>query len=269
MEYANLKSEPQLKFKEHSKCPPHDWPQKGTIVFKSVKLRYVEGGKLVLNDLNLSIYAKEKIGIVGRTGAGKSSIAQVLFRLVDFQGIVEIDGVDTQTVELYDLRRKISIIPQDPVLFAGTMRSNLDPFGNKSDDILWQALKSVQLKEMINKLLVAGLESKISDGGANFSMGQRQLICLARALLCENRILVLDEATANVDPETDQLIQSTIRTRFANCTVLTIAHRLNTVMDCDRILVMDASQCVKFGSPEELLAKEGGIFKSLVEQAGV
>lgn len=266
MEYANLKSEPPLTT-EPKYRPYAGWPDKGSVQFKAVNLRYAEVGDLILKDLNVLIQPQEKVGIVGRTGAGKSSIIQALFRLAYIDGTIEIDGIDTKTLGLHDLRSKISIIPQDPVLFAGTLRSNLDPFNKRTDEDMWMALGSVELKDIVRNTMVGGLDCKITDGGSNFSMGQRQLICLARAILCNNRILILDEATANVDPETDQLIQTTIRNNFGECTVLTIAHRLHTVMDSDKVLVMDAGRVVEFGHPYELIQKSG-TFKSLIDQTG-
>ncbi|XP_035901949.1 multidrug resistance-associated protein 4 [Anopheles stephensi] len=266
-EYTNLPSEPPLETAPKHR-PQRNWPEFGTIRFTNVDLRYTEDGERVLKDLNFTIRSNEKVGIVGRTGAGKSSLIQALFRLAPFEGNIEIDDIDTKTLGLRDLRNKISIIPQDPILFSGTLRSNLDPFDQRKDDELWNALDEVELKEAVSSL-AGGLECRMSDGGSNFSMGQRQLVCLARAILRNNKILVLDEATANVDPETDKLIQTTIRTKFAHCTVLTIAHRLHTVMDSDRVLVMDAGRVVEFGHPHELLHGPIGYLRRLVDQTGV
>ncbi|XP_058060768.1 uncharacterized protein LOC131211356 [Anopheles bellator] len=266
-EYTNLPSEPPLETAPKYR-PPRNWPEHGTVRFTNVDLRYSEDGERVLKDLNFVIRPCEKVGIVGRTGAGKSSLIQALFRLAPFEGSIEVDDIDTKTLGLRDLRSKISIIPQDPILFSGTLRSNLDPFEERKDDELWSALDQVELKEAVSSL-AGGLECRMSDGGSNFSMGQRQLVCLARAILRNNKILVLDEATANVDPETDKLIQTTIRSKFAHCTVLTIAHRLHTVMDSDRVLVMDAGRVVEFGHPHELLHGPIGYLRRLVDQTGV
>ncbi|XP_053685732.1 ATP-binding cassette sub-family C member 4 [Sabethes cyaneus] len=266
-EYTNLPPEPPLETAPKYR-PQKSWPEEGVIKFINVDLSYSDDGEKVLKDLSFAIQSNEKIGIVGRTGAGKSSLIQALFRLAPYDGTIEIDGINTKTLGLKDLRSKISIIPQDPILFYGTLRSNLDPFEEKSDEELWSALDQVELKEAVSSF-TGGLECKMSDGGSNFSMGQRQLVCLARAILRRNKILVLDEATANVDPETDKLIQTTIRTKFADCTVLTIAHRLHTVMDSDRVLVMDAGRVVEFGHPYKLLHGGGGYLRRLVEQTGV
>lgn len=204
--------------------------------------------------------------MVGRTGAGKSSIIQSLFRLAENEGQIFIDGIDIGVIGLHDLRKKISIIPQEPVLFSGSLRFNLDPFEERSDAELWRALDQVELMTVVTAM-PGGLDGKVLDGGSNFSVGQRQLLCLARAILRNNKILILDEATANVDSETDNLIQETIRQQFADCTVITIAHRLNTVMDSDRVLVVDAGEVVEYDHPFALI-KAGGFFKQLLDQTG-
>ncbi|XP_029718005.2 ATP-binding cassette sub-family C member 4-like [Aedes albopictus] len=261
---------------------PKNWPTMGGIEFRSVTLRYGPHAEPVLKDLSFTIRAKERIGIVGRTGAGKSSIIQALFRLAPIDcgvsskddttttevGTIRIDGIDTGSVPLRHLRAAISIIPQEPVIFSGSVRSNLDPFGAGDDGRLWAALEQVNLKDVVANC-VGGLDAKMVEGGANFSVGQRQLICLARAILRDSRILILDEATASVDPETDRLIQSTIRNQFRECTILTIAHRLHTIMDSDRVLVMDAGRLVEFDSPSNLLRLPGGYFRKLFDETGM
>jgi ATP-binding cassette subfamily C (CFTR/MRP) protein 4 len=233
------------------------------VTFSSVSMRYSLDKPLVLQEVNLMVQSGEKLGIVGRTGAGKSSLISALFRLYDFEGTIFIDGIDTKAVPLHTLRSKIAIIPQEPILFLGTLRRNFDPFDEYDDSHLWNALEDVELKDFVSTL-PSGLESEISEGGANFSVGQRQLLCLVRAILKNARIVALDEATASVDLETDEMIQRTIRRKFRNSTVLTIAHRTNTVMDSDKIVVMDSGNLVEFGNIEDLLQKPDGYFSGFV-----
>lgn len=198
-----------------------------------------------------------------RTGAGKSSIINALFRLSYIDGRILIDGIDTSEINLESLRSKISIIPQDPVLFSHSIRYNLDPFDVYEDDQIWRALEAVELKTAIN-----GLQFMVTESGSNFSVGQRQLICLARAILRNNKVLLLDEATANIDQKTDALIQKTIREKFADCTVLTIAHRLHTIMDSDMVLVMENGYAKEYDIPYKLLQQPFGLFRDLVGNLG-
>ncbi|XP_071321050.1 ATP-binding cassette sub-family C member 4-like [Trachinotus anak] len=264
VEYTELETEAPW---ETQKRPPPDWPRKGLVTFDRVSFSYSGDGPLVLHDLKAMFRPKEKVGIVGRTGAGKSSLVSALFRLAEPQGKIYIDGVLTSEIGLHDLRQKMSIIPQDPVLFTGSMRKNLDPFNQHTDEELWSALQEVQLKSVVEEL-PGKLETVLAESGSNFSVGQRQLVCLARAVLRKNRILIIDEATANVDPRTDELIQRTIRDKFRECTVLTIAHRLNTIIDSDRILVLDAGRIHAYDEPYTLLQDPDGIFYKMVQQTG-
>lgn len=189
-----------------------------------------------------------------------------LFRLAPVEGSIKVDNIDTKNLSLEALRRNISIIPQDPVLFSGTLRYNLDPFEEYPDDALYKAIEDVELKDPAN--VINRLENRVMDRGANYSVGQRQLICLARAIIRNNKILMLDEATANVDPQTDALIQKTIRKKFADCTVITVAHRLNTIMDSDKVLVMDAGRVIEFDHPHILLQNKNGAFNKMVAETG-
>ncbi|XP_049919634.1 ATP-binding cassette sub-family C member 4-like isoform X3 [Epinephelus moara] len=264
VEYTELESEAPWKTQ---KRPPPDWPSKGLVTFDKVNFSYSGDGRPVLKDISATFQPNEKVGIVGRTGAGKSSLVSALFRLAEPQGKIYIDGVVTSEIGLHDLRQRMSIIPQDPVLFTDTVRKNLDPFKQHTDEDLWKALEEVQLKSVVEEL-PGKLETVLAESGSNFSVGQRQLVCLARAILRKNRILVIDEATANVDPRTDELIQKTIREKFSECTVLTIAHRLNTIIDSDRILVLDSGTIQEFDRPFSLLQnKEGALYK-MVQQMG-
>ncbi|MCI4375884.1 hypothetical protein PGIGA_G00114740 [Pangasianodon gigas] len=247
---------------------PLAWPQTGTIEFQDYGLQYRKGLEFALKGISLHIQEKEKIGIVGRTGAGKSSLALGIFRILEAaKGEIYIDGVNIAKLGLHDLRSRITIIPQDPVLFSGSLRMNLDPFDAYSDEEVWSALELAHLKHF-----VSGLPDKLnyecSEGGENLSLGQRQLVCLARALLRKTKILVLDEATAAVDLETDTLIQSTIRSQFEDCTVLTIAHRLNTIMDYTKVLVMDKGHIMEMDSPANLISQRGQFYR-MCREAGL
>ncbi|KAF9436471.1 hypothetical protein BGZ76_003902 [Entomortierella beljakovae] len=308
VEYTDMKTEAP----DHTDAYiPPNWPSHGRIQFKHYSTRYREGLDLVLKDISLEILPGERVGIVGRTGAGKSSLTLALFRILETAnsywakasdntgrgsevsildgrsrdedededslasltgqdgegGSIEIDGIDISTIGLEDLRKSLAIIPQEPTLFAGTLRMNLDPFLEMQDADLWGALERSHLKAYIQSL-PGGLSYEVSQNGENFSVGQRSLICLARALLRKTKILIMDEATAAVDVETDELIQRTIRQEFKDRTVLTIAHRIKTVMDSDKILVLEKGRVQEFDSPNHLLKNKDSLFFKLAEQAG-
>ncbi|KAK4493262.1 hypothetical protein RD792_017859, partial [Penstemon davidsonii] len=248
--------------------PPSGWPTSGSIKFEDVFLRYRPGLPAVLRGLSFVISPDQKVGIVGRTGAGKSSMLNALFRIVELErGRILIDGFDVAKFGLTDLRKVLSIIPQSPVLFSGSVRFNLDPFGEHNDPDLWEALERAHLKDVIRRSAL-GLDAEVFEGGENFSVGQRQLLSLARALLRRSKILVLDEATAAVDVRTDALIQKTIREEFKYCTMLTIAHRLNTIIDSDQILLLDSGQVIEYDTPDNLLENEESEFSKMVQSTG-
>ncbi|KAG0273442.1 hypothetical protein BGZ95_010750 [Linnemannia exigua] len=298
-EYANKNPEAPV---ETDVVLPENWPQNGLVEFRNYSTRYREGLDLVIKNISFTVQPAEKVGIVGRTGAGKSSLTLALFRIIEAAnshwakashngadqdadptkteiadltavnveedgGSIWIDGVDISTVGLQYLRQHLAIIPQDPTLFVGTVRENLDPFDELEDAQLWEALERAHLKDHISSL-AGGLSFKVSQNGDNFSVGQRSLICLARALLRKTKILVLDEATAAVDVETDELIQRTIREEFKDRTILTIAHRIKTVMDSDKILVLEKGRVQEFEAPAMLLQRPDSLFFSLAQQAG-
>ncbi|KAH8403128.1 hypothetical protein KR222_005772 [Zaprionus bogoriensis] len=267
-EYSETKQEAPWALEEDKK-KPRNWPAQGRVEFQNFQVRYREGLDLVLRGVSFNITGGEKVGIVGRTGAGKSSLTLALFRIIESAGgKILIDGIDISTLGLHMLRSRLTIIPQDPVLFSGSLRSNLDPFEIKTDDEIWAALELSHLKDFA-KTLTAGLNHEISEGGENLSVGQRQLVCLARALLRKTKVLVLDEATAAVDLETDDLIQKTIRSQFKECTVLTIAHRLNTIMDSDKVIVLDKGMITEFASPNDLLQNPKSAFYSMAKDANL
>lgn len=246
-----------------------EWPQEGIVEFINFQVRYREGLDLVLRGINFTAKSQEKVGIVGRTGAGKSSLTLALFRIIESAGgKIVIDGIDISEIGLHSLRSRLTIIPQDPVLFSGSLRMNIDPFNSYPDDAIWRSLEQSHLKSYV-KGLPDGLEFKVTEGGENLSVGQRQLVCLARALLRKTKVLILDEATAAIDIETDELIQKTIRTEFDDCTILTIAHRLNTIMDSDRIIVLDQGMIAEFDTPHNLMSNTNSIFYGMAKNAGL
>ncbi|XP_050718620.1 ATP-binding cassette sub-family C member 5-like isoform X20 [Eriocheir sinensis] len=250
-----------------SNRPDASWPKHGRISFKKVQMKYRHDTPLVLKGITFHIDSMEKIGVVGRTGSGKSSLGTALFRLVELSaGYIRIDGIDISTVGLEDLRSRLSIIPQDPVLFIGTVRYNLDPFESHTDEEIWLALEQTYMKDRISTLEL-GLSSPVVENGENFSVGERQLLCMARVLLRNSKILFLDEATAAIDTETDNKIQQTLKNAFKQCTMITIAHRLNTVMSCSRIMVLDDGKVTEFDTPRTLLANPDSMFAKMVAKS--
>lgn len=264
VQYTQLEPEADLIVEPRPKAA---WPADGAISFCNLSLRYRDGLPLVLRNITCHIRAREKIGVVGRTGAGKSSLMNALFRMTEAaSGSITIDGINIAHIGLEDLRSRLAIIPQDPTLFAGTVRSNLDPFGLYTDESLWRALANVYLREQVESM-GKGLESPVTEFGENLSVGSRQLMCLARALLRNPRILVMDEATASIDYKSDEKIQRTIREQFQHATVLTIAHRIATIADSDRVMVLDFGKLIEFDTPANLLRNPNSLFASLSEKS--
>ena len=260
--------EPDFNKKGDSVVDP-SWPMEGELEFRDVKMRYRPRLPLALDGLSFRVEAGQHCGVVGRTGAGKSTLATALFRLVEIEsGKITVDNVDLSKLGLSDIRGRpngIAIIPQDPFLFAGTLRECLDPFGISSDEKLLDALASVRMLGTGRGMEY--LDSRVEEGGANYSVGERSLLVLARAILAKPKLLLMDEATANIDGETDSFIQKMLRTRFQSTTLLTIAHRLDTIMDYDKIIVMADGKLAEFGSPVELI-EENGLFRELVDATG-
>ncbi|KAI8011762.1 ABC transporter C family member 14 [Camellia lanceoleosa] len=247
-------------------CLPYpNWPICGDIEIKNLQVRYRPNTPLVIKGITLNIHGGEKVGIVGRTGSGKSTLIQVFFRLVEPSGgKIIIDGVDICKLGLHDLRSQFGIIPQDPVLFEGTVRSNIDPIGLYSDTEIWKSLERCQLKDVV-AAKPEKLDASVVDGGDNWSVGQRQLLCLGRVMLKHSKILFMDEATASVDSQTDAVIQKIIREDFVSCTIISIAHRIPTVMDCDKVMVMDAGWAREYEAPSQLLERPS-LFGALVQE---
>jgi ATP-binding cassette subfamily C (CFTR/MRP) protein 1 len=268
--YHYTKNIPNEGLPEEKETDP-SWPTHGKIRFQNAVLRYRPDLPAVLRGVDFTIKPGEHVGVVGRTGAGKTSIMMALYRLYELTaGRIQIDDVDISRVTLENLRNHLSIIPQEPILFQGTIRSNLDPFNEYDDHQVWKALEKSHMKEFIESDRLGSLQllNQVNEGGENLSVGQRQLLCLARALLRQSKILVLDEATASVDLETDALIQQTIRVEFKHCTRLTIAHRINTIIDSDKLLVMDKGEVVEFDTPKKLIQRPNGVFASMVQGTG-
>ncbi|TPX36897.1 hypothetical protein SeMB42_g06983 [Synchytrium endobioticum] len=270
LELTELASEPQPSTDDLK--PSWDWPQAGHILLKDLRLTYPNADVEVLKGISAELQPGSKVGIVGRTGAGKSSVLQALFRLVEPNAdSIIIDGLSVTKMSLVDLRSRISIIPQEPFCFKGTLRFNLDPFNQVDDLRLWQALEAVELKKTVEEL-PGKLDEPVSENGSNFSVGERQLIALTRAILRNSRIIVMDEATSNIDLYTDNLIQSAIRRKgglFSRSTVITIAHRIGTIIDFDQLMVLDAGRLVEFGKPIDLLRqREHSWFGRMVTEMG-
>lgn len=275
---------PQERTPPVGTTPDPSWPTSGALTFHNVTMRYREGLPLALTGLSFSLRSGQRCGIVGRTGAGKSSIALALFRLVEIEpsGSITLDGTNLATLSLADLRGRpngLCIIPQDPILFAGSLRECLDPFGEKSDTEVYEALRAVRIGNACERTMEEVLLDRVEEGGSNYSVGERQLVCLARAILATPKVLVLDEATASVDSETDAFIQHMLRTRFEGTTLLTVAHRLHTIIDYDVILVLQDGKAAEFGTPRELLEGNGngtkdgnggtgGLFSDLIDATG-
>ena len=249
MTYTKLESEPGYKVK---RFPPDHWPSEGNITFQNVSLIYYPGGPQVLKRINLNIKAGAKVGVAGRTGAGKSSFVAALMRMPDVEGEIAMDGIRIKEINIQEARRCISVLGQSPVLFSGSLRKNLDLWEQFQDVDLWRALEVVQLKELVESF-EGQLDHELLEHGANVSEGERQLVCLARVLLQRTKIVILDEPTSNVDPETEKTIWNVVRDKLKDSTVITIAHRLNTIKDCDMILVLKNGQVGEFDSIDSLM----------------
>ncbi|WCJ26435.1 ABC transporter C family member 10 [Euphorbia peplus] len=246
--------------------PDPNWPAVGKVEICNLKVRYRSTAPLVLHGISCTIEGGQKVGIVGRTGSGKTTLISALFRLVEpAEGKIVIDGIDISTIGLHDLRSHLAIIPQDPTLFVGSVRYNLDPLSEYTDQAIWQVVEKCHLRAAVQGK-EDGLNSPVNQDGSNWSMGQRQLFCLGRALLKRSKILVLDEATASVDNWTDSVIQKTIRTEFAGCTIITVAHRIPTVMDCNMVLAISDGKLAEYDEPLKLMSKDGSIFAQLVKE---
>ena len=260
--YTELDLEPGYKVK---RLPLEKWPEKGSITFQDVSMTYYPGGRQVLRNVSLSIKAGAKIGVVGRTGSGKSSFAAALMRMPEAEGDILIDDVLLRNINLKESRRAITVLGQNPALFSGSLRKNLDVIEQFQDAELWQALEQVQVKNLVENL-EGQLDYELLENGANLSIGERQLICLARVLLHQKKIVILDEPTAHVDPDTEQTIWNVVREKLMDCTVITIAHRLNTIRNCDKILVLDSGEVNGFDSFQVLCNRPGNKLHEMAQK---
>ena len=264
-EYAELPSEAPAHIA--ATAPAEAWPAQGDVVIEDLTMRYRPELEPVLKHISLHITPGEKVGVVGRTGAGKSSLVLCLMRIVELEaGRIVIDGVDISTIGLEDLRSKMAIIPQEPLLFSGSVRDNLDPFKQYTDEEIWSSLERARMRQTVAEN-PAGLEAVVEEHGSNFSVGQRQLLCVARALLRKSKVILMDEATASIDVETDLTIQKTIRSEFKDSTVITIAHRIHTISDSDKVLVLDLGEVKEFDAPGVLLSDKNSLYSQLVEKS--
>ena len=265
MRYTKLDSEPG--YKRH-RLPPDQWPHAGNITFRDVQLTYYPGGPQVLKEINLNIKGGIKIGVAGLTGAGKSSFVAALMRMPDADGDIMVDDIPIKQINLQEARRCMSVLGQSPVLFSGSLRKNLDLLAQLQDTDLWRALEDVHLKELVESL-EGKLDHELLEDGANLSVGERQLICLARVLLHQSKIVILDEPTAHVDPQTEQTIWNVVRDKLKDSTVITIAHRLSTIKDCDMILVLRDGEVDEFDKFDTLVNKKGGTLSEMARVAGI
>ena len=265
MTYTKLDSEPGYKVE---RLPPEHWPQEGNIRFQNVSLTYYPGGPQVLKKISVSIKRGAKIGVAGRTGAGKSSFVAALMRMPDADGKIIVDDIHVKEINLQAARRHVSVLGQSPVLFSGSLRQNLDLMLQFQDADLWRALEVVQLKALVESL-EGQLDHELLEHGANVSLGERQLICLARVLLQQNKIIILDEPTANVDPETEQTIWKIVREKLKDSTVITIAHRLNTIRDCDMILILKNGEVEEFDRFATLVKKESSTLSEMARVSDI
>ena len=260
--YTELDPEPGYKVK---RLPLEKWPEKGSITFQDVSMTYYPGGPQVLRMVSLSTKAGAKIGVVGRTGSGKSSFAAALMRMPEAEGDILIDDVLLRNINLKESRRAITVLGQNPALFSGSLRKNLDVIEQFQDAELWQALEQVQVKNLVENL-EGQLDYELLENGANLSIGERQLICLARVLLHQKKIVILDEPTAHVDPDTEQTIWNVVREKLMDCTVITIAHRINTIRNCDKILVLDSGEVNGFDSFQVLCNRPGNKLHEMAQK---